>query len=39
MEDSDPAYSIIEYKRNNSGYGCGYCKSKDTNYNHGNIIY
>ncbi|XP_042885737.1 arginyl-tRNA--protein transferase 1-like isoform X2 [Penaeus japonicus] len=34
-EEKDNSYTILEYMRDHSGYKCGYCKSKDTNFSHG----
>lgn len=36
-EEEDPTYSIVEYMRDHSGYKCGYCKSKNTNFSHGKL--
>ncbi|XP_050695263.1 arginyl-tRNA--protein transferase 1-like isoform X3 [Eriocheir sinensis] len=33
--EEDPSCSIVEYMRDHSGYKCGYCKSKNTNFSHG----
>lgn len=30
--------SIVEYFAEHEGYKCGYCKSPDSNYSHGNYI-
>ncbi|KAK7086703.1 Arginyl-tRNA--protein transferase 1 [Halocaridina rubra] len=35
MAEEDPAYTIVEYTRDHSGYKCGYCKSTSTNFSHG----
>ncbi|XP_071512224.1 arginyl-tRNA--protein transferase 1 isoform X2 [Panulirus ornatus] len=34
-EEKDNSFTIVEYMRDHSGYKCGYCKSKDTNFSHG----
>ncbi|XP_047497509.1 arginyl-tRNA--protein transferase 1-like isoform X2 [Penaeus chinensis] len=34
-EEKDNSYTILEYMRDHSGYKCGYCKSKNTNFSHG----
>ncbi|XP_042212147.1 arginyl-tRNA--protein transferase 1-like isoform X1 [Homarus americanus] len=31
----DPSFTIVEYMADHSGYECGYCKNKNTNFSHG----